>query len=397
MRALIVDAPHGGLLTESQQLIHQIGWEVTRADDYAAAIKAAESASFDALLVPAPSGSDLGPQRRREFDRLIDLAEDRRMAAVILADRSETVRKNSRSLVDTVDRSISASELKGRLEMIERYQPVVQRLDREIDQMQKLARRLDRHFREVDQEMRLAGRLQRDFLPKIDQPIQDIQFATVYRPALWVSGDTFDVFRVSEDITAFYVADAVGHGMAASLLTMFIRRAIVAKQIKSDGYDILTPSETLAILNTALMDQQLPNSQFVTACYMLIDHRTMTIRFARGGHPYPIVISADGSLREAESIGGLLGIFDGAEFPTCEIQLQPNDKLIIYTDGLEIAFGDPGKSGQEAPSPLETFRGLASLPIQSMMTQLESKLDRAVGSLDPSDDVTVVGFEWTPS
>lgn len=393
MRALIVDSPHGGLPTESQDLIRRIGWEITRADGYRAAIEAAQETPFDALLVSAPKRDDPGQESLGEFDRLIHLAEDTRMAAVIMTDERERTRFTSRSLVDTVARSISPSELKGRLEIIERYQPVVQRMSREMELMRKLTGRLDRHFREVDQEMRLAGRLQRDFLPKLDEPIQNLQFATVYRPALWVSGDTFDVFRVSEDVTAFYIADAVGHGMAASLLTMFIRRAIVSKQVVADGFRILTPTETLEILNAALLDQGLPNSQFVTACYMLIDHRTLKAQFARGGHPYPIVISSDGTLREVESSGTLLGIVDGAEFPTCEIQLHPGDKLLMYTDGLDAAFGDPSDASQGVATHLDTFRTHASHPIQSLMDQLECKLIGMTGSLEPEDDVTVVGFE----
>ena len=419
MRALIVDVPQGCLTTAQQtdftgsrDLIRdaseaclQIGWEITRADSYAAALDAAKTVSFDVLFVSASENGGVDQAHRSDFDELIGLAENRRIPAVVLTDRQDLL---AGSLVDTVSRSISPAELKGRLEMIERYHPVLRRMDRELGQMRNLTRRLDRQFREMDQEMRLAGRLQRDFLPNLDKPIRNTRFATVYRPTLWVSGDTFDVFRVNENLTAFYVADAVGHGMAASLLTMFIRRAIVAKQATgktglpsgktqqagyasglpgADGYHLLTPSETLAGLNAALIDQELPDNQFVTACYMLIDHRTLTVRFASGGHPYPVVLSPDGTIRELEATGALLGVFDNAEFPTSETQLHPGDKLLIYTDGLDMAFGD------STQTPLDAFRSLAGLPIQAMMRQLESQMDHATGSLDPADDVTIVGLE----
>ena len=134
-------------------------------------------------------------------------------------------------------------------------------------------------------------RLQRDFLPRITGPIENVGIATIYRPASSVSGDIFDIFRIDEDHTGFYIADAVGHGMAASLLTMFIKRAIVPKRVDGNDYVILTPSETLTNLNDALADQSLPNYQFVTACYGLINHRTLTLQYARGGHPYPLLIT----------------------------------------------------------------------------------------------------------
>ena len=444
MRALIVDVPQG-CLSDTGKACLQVGWEITLADGYAAALDAAKSRSFDALFVPALEDDSADPgapgladrAERGAFDELIDLAGERRIPTLVMADpgapglagypEATTSYGHGQSpgalgsLVHNIARDVSPAELKGRLEMIERFHPVLRRMDRELDHMRNLTRRLDRQFREMDQEMRLAGRLQRDFLPKLDKPIRNTRFATVYRPTLWVSGDTFDVFRVNENLTAFYVADAVGHGMAASLLTMFIRRAIVAKQLTrntglpggktglpgADGYRLLTPSETLDGLNTALIDQRLPNNQFVTACYMLIDHRTLTVQFASGGHPYPVVLSPDGSLRELEVTGALLGIFDGAEFPTSEAQLYPGDKLLIYTDGLEMAFSNPAywqsrPTGRQGPlagssasaaSYFEEFRSLAALPIQEMMRRLETKMDRLNGSLAPADDVTIVGLE----
>ena len=428
MRALIVDNSPAELSKESDDLLRSIGWQVTRVDGYAAAIDTVSSGgttepadAFDAMLISIPldderdrdhrpsrvagfsgsppadpgGGIESGPAK---FDDLIDLAEERRLPALVLTDQPELARSSGSTLVDWIGRSISPAELKGRLEIIQRYQPLFRRMDRQVSQMRKLTQQLDRQFREIDQEMRLAGRLQRDFLPALDAPIQNIRFATIYRPAVWVSGDTFDVFRVTENLTAVYVADAVGHGMAASLLTMFIRRAIVSKQISDDGFRVLTPSETMAGLNTALIDQALPNSRFVTACYMLIDHRSLKVTFSNGGHPYPIVLSPDGSMRELEATGALLGIFEDAEFPMAEAQLHPGDKLLIYTDGMELAFDNPSglsgeASGKIGASHLETFRAHGSLPIKEMMQQLETKMDRVCGSLAPCDDVTIVGLE----
>ena len=90
------------------------------------------------------------------------------------------------------------------------------------------------------------------FLPKVDEAIGGVRFATVYKPASWVSGDIYDVFRVDERHVGFYVADAVGHGMAASLLTLFIKRCLTPKRIEADGYTVLCPSEAIAVLNDGL-------------------------------------------------------------------------------------------------------------------------------------------------
>jgi len=68
----------------------------------------------------------------------------------------------------------------------------------------------------VDQELRLDSRLQRDFLPKQLPTVGDIRFHVLYRPATWVCGDVYDVQRLDERFIGFYLADAVGHGVAAA-------------------------------------------------------------------------------------------------------------------------------------------------------------------------------------
>ena len=66
-----------------------------------------------------------------------------------------------------------------------------------------------------------------------------VRFHTLFRPAGYVSGDLYDIMRLDETHVGFYMADAVGHGMPAALLTMFIKNALVTKQIGPEGYRLL--------------------------------------------------------------------------------------------------------------------------------------------------------------
>src|SRR6185295_2848496 len=165
-----------------------------------------------------------------------------------------------------------------------------------------------------------------DFLPNTREPVGGLKFATVFRPATWVSGDMFDVFRIDEENIGVYIADAVGHGLAAGLLTMFIKRAITPKRIDAGSYSVLNPSEIMVALNDVLTEQSLPQCQFVTACYALINHRTLHLQYARGGHPYPVLITAEGIVSEVKTPGGLLGISKGEDFPSHHSVLQRGDK-----------------------------------------------------------------------
>lgn len=394
-------------------MLRENGWQVTTVKDYRSAVSAASQGTTDAVIAVMPTGTAASADANAELNSLIRVLEARRISGLIVTDDPKQCAVYDASPVDAVDRRVSVAELRGRLAMIARYRGLLRMLDAELNHMQRLGIRLSEHFNEVDQEMRLAGRLQRDFLPNLELPIGNVQFASVYRPVSWVSGDIFDVFPVDKRVTGFYVADVVGHGMAAGLLTMFIKRGIVARRFGGTSPEILTPSETLRELNQSLIEQGLPNCQFVTACYGLFDHQSRTLQLARAGHPPPILFTGCGAHHRIESSGGLLGIFDGMEFPTATIRLHPGDKLLLYTDGLELLVptggseSKPGGSGGREAARADA-RGssdrvpvdlddLARLPIGELLGKLERLLDSQAGSLFPHDDVTALGFEVLPA
>jgi len=311
-------------------------------------------------------------------------------------DGAETPDSSTCDFLETVRLDITPDELWGRLSTIAHYRPMIQQLERELSNMQRLGKRLNRHFSEIDQEMRLASRLQRDFLPHEYPVVGGVRFSSLFRPASWVSGDIYDVFRVDEHHVGLYVADAVGHGMAAGLLTMFIKRAIVPKRIFGEQYEIVSPGGVLAALNDSLKTQNLPNCQFVTACYCLYNITTRRLQVARGGHPYPIRIGKDGSLTEIRSVGGLLGVFPGEEYETVTTTLNPGEKLVLYSDGIEVAFLEQRTAPDSEPRYRKEFEAVAHLPANELISHLGTMLDEEEGSLNPHDDVTVIALEVGP-
>ena len=327
------------------------------------------------------------------FERLLDVLNNQGIACLVLRKEGAFAQTPIPEWVQELDYTVSADELHGRLASIQHYQHIVRQTQLEIHHMQRLGRHFNKQFAEVDQDMRLASRLQQEFLPKTLPQIDGFRFSVVYRPASWVSGDIYDVARVDEKHLSFYVADAMGHGMAASLLTMFVRRAIRSKEIGSSGYRILSPSETLQNLNDTLADQRLENGQFVTACYCLLDHATRVLTFARGGHPHLILTEPDGSMQEIRTEGGLLGLFPRQEFPTKQIQLQSGQKVILYSDGMELAFVEQRDYETGEPRYKKEFQKVIHLPASKLTSRLEQMIDAEEGSLSPRDDTTVVVME----
>jgi phosphoserine phosphatase RsbU/P len=291
-----------------------------------------------------------------------------------------------------VPTDISPEGLLGWLSALRHIKPHLRRMGEQMTAMQRLGRRVNENLLEVDQELRLAGRLQRDFLPKAFPEVADIRFAAMYRPATWVSGDIYDIRQFDESRIGFFLADAMGHGVAAGLLTMFIKEAIVGRRVRDDQGVLASPSDILTSLNTDLAAQELPNCQFVTACYGCIDVGSHEVTFARAGHPHPIHVTADGCFREVETTGGLLGVFPDGDFPSVSLIMAPGDKLIVYSDGLENIIL-PGRESDGQPGFGPMFMEAGRLPAQECLDALTHHLDGAEGSLQPADDQSCLIIE----
>lgn len=285
----------------------------------------------------------------------------------------------------------SPERIAGEISALLQLQPAIQNLQHELAQIRTFGSDIGATLDQIDEEMRLAARLQRDFLPKTLPSVGPLRFAMLFRPATWVSGDIYDLIRLDEQHVGLYVADAVGHGMPAALLTMFIKRALPTKRVDGRSYTIVPPNLAMAELNEAICAQNLSSCQFCTAAYCVINCNTLEMTFARGGHPQPILLSRDGRTAELDTPGGLLGIFQEETFGLGRQQLHPGDRLVLHSDGVENMFRSDSSSGRAEF--LEAIEKHRHLPVEEMMLQLTELIDSQQGSLNPEDDVTLLAVE----
>jgi phosphoserine phosphatase RsbU/P len=293
--------------------------------------------------------------------------------------------KSAPSLIDRAINSIERifGDVQERDELLTR----IALLEAQNDLLRKRDITLSSHMQRHDEEQRLAARIQQDFLPKTLPSLSGVSFQALYRPAHYVSGDLYDVKRLDESHVGIYLADAVGHGTPAALLTMFMKNALQTKQITPAGYRLLDPSETLALLNAALRNADLNHASFATAVYARINCATRQVTYARGGHPTPVVLKPTGDLVEIESDGALLGVFDEGDWTHATLNLEPGDRVVFYTDGVELLFTPDGSPGQSWKSELSKR---ATEPTSTILSDFSQALDHHPGHPTQKDDLSIV-------
>jgi sigma-B regulation protein RsbU (phosphoserine phosphatase) len=243
----------------------------------------------------------------------------------------------------------------------------------------------------LTEQLRLAGLVQQDFLPTQLPNTDKVKWAAVFLPAEWVSGDIYNAVRIDEKHLGFYVADVVGHGMPAALLTIFLKQALVMRTTVDNTYHIFSPAEVMKNLNKRMATQKLSGYQFATCCYCLLNTDTLELTYARAGHPYPVLMRRGQEPKQLEVRGSLLGVFKDAEYSEDKIQLQPGDKVLLYSDGAEPFIGNfDDLTGFHFT---KEFTELKELPVSETMDRFNMMAQNQ--NIDPSevDDITTLGLE----
>jgi len=157
-----------------------------------------------------------------------------------------------------------------------------------------------------------------------------------------VGGDFYDAFTTA-DGWMLVMGDVAGHGAEAAALT-----ALARYTLRSAGQ--LTRDAVRAVhqLNAALRD--LPQLSLCTAvCAHVRLARAggaALVTLANCGHPRPLLLR-DGRLEEVGCVGPMAGAFDDSSWSGTEIALQPDDTLVLYTDGVLDTVGTEERFGAE--------------------------------------------------
>jgi sigma-B regulation protein RsbU (phosphoserine phosphatase) len=183
-----------------------------------------------------------------------------------------------------------------------------------------------------EQELQRALDIQQSLLPKEIPQLPGFEVAAVWRPASTVSGDYFDVVKLSGHRLGICIADVVGKGVSAALLMANVQAAV-----RAFASDVESAACLCGKVNR-LLCENIATGKFVTFLYCVLDSEVSTIQYCNAGHPYPILVSNENSQMLEES-GAVLGVFPEWTYEDTAIDLRPGDRLLLFTDGITEASG----------------------------------------------------------
>jgi len=207
------------------------------------------------------------------------------------------------------------------------------------------------------EQMRLAGLVQRRMIPDQVPQIRGFDLAAVYIPCFDVGGDLYDFLPIGADRLAIVIADVMGKGLPAALMMSWLRGAIrsYADPLRgtrpgADGRWDLTDREPFNVEHTQrtitdfnhMACDECRDGEFVTLFYGVLDAQAKTLTCASAGHEPPVLIR-DGQAQDLECAGLVLGVDRQAQYEVRTVQLQDQDCVVLYTDGLIDAVNFDGE------------------------------------------------------
>jgi sigma-B regulation protein RsbU (phosphoserine phosphatase) len=197
---------------------------------------------------------------------------------------------------------------------------------------------------------------------------------------LEVVGDYYDIAKISDNQWGFLVADAEGHSAPAAVMM-----AMTCALFRSYPELPKEPGELLYFLNQHLC--KVADPSFVTALYVVYDASSHILRIARAGHPPPMIYRSSEKKAVELPCDGVfpMGIDPYDQVPVTEAELQPNDRILMYTDGITERFNAAGKTYGEERLLRLLEQGQNSKP-QELLSAIMKDVDDFAGDRPADDD-----------
>jgi serine phosphatase RsbU (regulator of sigma subunit) len=244
------------------------------------------------------------------------------------------------------------------------------------------------HLRRRGRVMSLSAGMQWDLLPPLSARTAGALIAGVLEPAYDIAGDAFD-YAVNGPDLHFAIIDGMGHGIGSTLLTGLAVGAY--RHARRDGAPV---AGIHAAIDAALAGYY-DDLSFATGIVGRLAAGSGRLEWSCAGHPRPLLLRGRNVVAELSCDPTLpFGLGDGAPEPGIE-QLEPDDVVLLYTDGVVEARTPDGELfGLDRLADLLEREAASGRSAEEVLRRLVlAVLEHQAGGL--RDDATLLLVQWT--
>lgn len=241
---------------------------------------------------------------------------------------------------------------------------------------------------QLKNDLQVAAAIQQSQLPKELPPADGFRFAWRYRPCQELAGDTLNIVGLDETHVAVYVLDVCGHGVGASLQSFSLGQDL---RPRPDGPDLQDPQRIFQQLNRKY-PMDMDTGMFFTILYGVLDTASRRFTFAAAGHPGPVLMKSQSDPVIVPTGSYPIGVQPDATYTAQTLDLDPGDKLILYTDGVVEALSSRDiPFGEERF--LKTLKRNETASIDQCLDAVMQSMKNWACHVNLRDDLSLVGIE----
>jgi serine phosphatase RsbU (regulator of sigma subunit) len=268
--------------------------------------------------------------------------------------------------------------------------------------------------KKIEFELEKGREIQREFLPNKIPDLPNWEIATCFYPAGQVSGDFYDVFMLPDGNVGLVIADVCDKGVGSalymalfrSLIRVFAEQAIYCtgpgptkisatpvsiETISSSANDQMARLGAVSSTNNYIANLHGRECMYATLFFGVLNPSTGILSYINGGHEPLYVINAGNIKDRLKPTGPAVGLMPDIIFKSQEIQLEPGDLLVGYTDGVTEA-----RSPEDEIYTRDRLQSLLTQPLKSAAETLERIKTNLFAFIDiapRSDDVTMLAVQ----
>jgi len=286
------------------------------------------------------------------------------------------------------------------------------RLNESYRSLNQSKQEIEAYSKALDEEMEKGRQIQRDFLPQHIPQLPNWDISTYFAPAKQVSGDFYDVFSLPGDNLGVVIGDVADKGVGSALYMALIRSLIrvfsghislhgfanfsinngVAKSV-TEQYatpDQLNALTAVKLTNDYIAHEHAKEGMFATLFFGVINPFNGIMAYINGGHEPLVITDSNGIKQSLAPTGPAVGTLVDMKFEIRQVQIEPGDILIGYTDGVIEALAPNGEffTRERLLSIIKRSPSSTLALVERIKTNLLSHVHNA----PPSDDITMLAI-----